>query len=598
VVSDLPLAEVKEIQALPPDEFERLWEELEASANPEDAQAALKARCETDRTLFATYFFEEKLSYPFSDFHLASLNVPKVAYRVREQGSGSRRATMGPRGNGKTSVYIGAEVLHDICYAMEQFIVIICEGFTLSKSRLREIRIELESNTLLREFFGNLQGDIWQAEDIETRNGIRVLARSMSGQVRGILHPTTGARPTKIILDDAEDSHDVLNPDLRARDQRIFTQDIEGAAATDGRTNMQMTGTPLHRAALLPSLAYNPGWTFQTFPAIVTWPKRMDLWEKCRRIWAAAGEVEELARDATLSERMAAARAADERTVVAKRYYHANKKRMDEDARVLWPEGEPLFQLMTWWWTNGDAAFSKEKLLVPKDAEVATFEMDADDYPVHGALRHTIHQTKKGPVLLVDQRNGKARKVRIADLRFVAFHDPAKADPRGARTRVGKGDYAAIVTMGIETLSTGGTVGHVVDAWVERKSVSKQITQAFALAEFWRHGLFMLEEMTLGLLKKAYADEREKRRRLGEFYQVPLRALEAQTQNKDARIAAMEPAVTNGWLTFNRSLPRLYWEQMIDHPTGDHDDGPDATENCWRRRSFKKGGLTLVSLAA
>jgi hypothetical protein len=37
---------------------------------------------------------------------------------------------------------------------------------------------------------------------------------------------------------------------------------------------------------------------------------------------------------------------------------------------------------------------------------------------------------------------------------------------------------------------------------------------------------------------------------------------------------------------------------MIDHPTGDHDDGPDATENCWRRRGFKKGGLTLVSLAA
>jgi len=598
VVSDLPLLEAKAIQALPRDGFEQLWNDLEASANPADADQALKARCETDRQLFCTTFLMEKLEYDFSDFHLSSLDVPKVAYSKREQGSGTRRATMGPRGNGKTSIYINAEVLHDVCYAMENFIVIICEGFTLSKSRLREIRLELESNLLVREFFGNLQGDIWQAEDIETRNGIRILARSMSGQVRGILHPTTGSRPTKIILDDAEDSHDVLNPDLRARDQRIFTQDIEGAAATDGRTNMQMTGTPLHRAALLPSLAHNPGWTFQSFPAIVTWPKRMDLWERCRLIWAAAGDVEELAVDATLSERMEAAKAADERTKIAKRYYHSNKRRMDEDAKVLWPEGESLFQLMTWWWTNGDAAFSKEKLLIPKDAEVATFEMDADDYPVHGALRHTIQQTKRGPVLVVDRRDGKTRTVKFSDLRFLAFHDPAKADPRGKKTQTGKGDFAAIVTMGIESLPAGGSIGHIVDAWVERKPVSKQIQQAFAIAEFWKLEMLILEEMTLGLLKKAFADEREKRRQLGDFYQVPLRALEAQTQNKTARISAIEPAVTNGWITFNRSLPRRYWEQMIDHPTGDHDDGPDATENCWRRRSFKKGGLTLVSLAA
>jgi len=572
----------------------KLYEDLQDSGNPRDAKEAAKARGKTDRVFFATTFMADKLEYAFSDFHLASLTAPKVAYEDRPQGSGKRRATMGPRGNGKTTVYIGAEVLHDICYSMERFIVILCEGYTLSKSRLREIRFEIEHNELIREFFGDLKGEIWQAADIETSNGIRILAASMSGQVRGILHPETAARPTKIILDDAEDSQDVLNPELRERDRRVFTQDIEGAAATDGRTNMQMTGTPLHLEALLPGLKNNPGWTFQTFPAIVSWPDRMDLWRRCRMIWAAAGEIEELPKEATLAERMDAAEAADSRTKIAKRYYHANKKRMDAGAQVLWPESESLFQLMTWWWTNGDTAFSKEKLLVPKDAETSTFEMESDEYPKKGALRHTI----VGEHLVIDTRIGTTRKIRLDSLRFIAFHDPAKADPRSTRGRskIAKGDYAAIVTMGIETLPSGGKVGHVVDAWIQRKPVSAQIAQAFALAEFWKHQLFMLEEMTLGLLKLAYKSELMRRRDQKLYHQIPLRALEAQTQNKDARIASMEPGVVNGWLTFNRALPRIYWDQMVQHPTADHDDGPDATENCWRRRSLKTSGLTLVSL--
>jgi predicted phage terminase large subunit-like protein len=554
----------------------------------------MKARCLTDRPLFSRFFLGAKLGYGFSDFHMASLEVPKVAYRDREPGTGKRRATMGPRGNGKTTIYIGAEVLHDVCYSMESFIVILCEGFTLSKSRLREIRFEIENNERVNEYFGNLQGDQWQSTDLETSNGIRILAASMSGQVRGILHPETGARPTKIILDDAEDARDVLNPDLRARDRRIFHDDIEGAAGTDGRTNMQMTGTPLHREALLPSLAHNPGWTFQKFPAIISWPERMDLWDKCRNIWAAAGEMAELPRDATLEQRIEAAAAADDRTTVAKRYFHANKRRMTAGAQVLWPQGESLFQLMTWRWANGETAFSKEKLLVPKDDEIATFVMEADDYPAHGALRHTLIGNK----IIIDQRDGKTREVLLSNLRFVSFHDPAKADPRTRRSRskTAQGDFANITTLGIESLAGGGTVAHVLDSWMERKPVSKQIEQAFQIAEFWGVELFILEEMTLGLLKVAYRDEMRKRKDQGLWWQIPLRALEAQTQNKDARIATLEPAVANGWLTFNRALPRVYWEQFVDHPTGDHDDGPDATENCWRRRGFKRGGLSTVSL--
>ncbi len=58
----------------------------------------------------------------------------------------------------------------------------------------------------------------------------------------------------------------------------------------------------------------------------------------------------------------------------------------------------------------------------------------------------------------------------------------------------------------------------------------------------------------------------------------------------------MEPAVANGWLTFNRALSRRFWLQWVDHPTGDHDDGPDATEGAWRCAGRKRSGIYAVRL--
>ena len=73
-------------------------------------------------------------------------------------------------------------------------------------------------------------------------------------------------------------------------------------------------------------------------------------------------------------------------------------------------------------------------------------------------------------------------------------------------------------------------------------------------------------------------------------------SLERQTKNKNARIATMEPAIVNGWLTFGRTLPQVYINQWIDHPTGDHDDGPDGTEGCYRFRRGGSKGLVEVAL--
>lgn len=549
----------------------------------------MKARCQTDRPLFGKFFFGEKIPTRYSRFHLDTLESPKVAFRERPPMTGWRRAMMVPRGNGKTTVAIRIEVCHDTVYKFEEYIVVLAESAGLAVSRVREVAVELEQNKLLKEYFGDLRGgDIWRRGkgEIETSNGVAIYARSRRGQVRGLLHTVTNARPTKVIADDFENSDEVLNPELRAKDARFWREDVEGGGTTDGRTCFQMTGTPLHREALLPGLAQNPAWDFRSYPAITSWPKRMDLWERCRSIFSSAGIKETNEKGLPVVGPGAVSLAHD--------FYKANRKRMDLGCEILWPEGEPLFALMVFRWANGEASFSKEKMLVPRDPELATFEMNAEDYPLHGALRHRI----SGQKLIVDTRDGKTRELWLRSLRFVSFHDPSGSDPKRKkkRARGNVGDFASITTIGFEKLDGGGQVGHVVNAWMERQPTSVQIAAHFDLWNIWGHDLCILESDTFGLLKKSYRDEAAQRRLDGRPWQMPIKSLDRQTVNKDARIAAMEPSIVNGWLTFNEELPLRYWNQWVDHPTGDHDDGPDSAEGAWRGGTRKRAGLRNVVL--
>lgn len=495
-----------------------------------------------------------------------------MSYAERPPMGGTRRAREVPRGNGKTTTRVRIEALHDIAYQVEPFIVIVAVDARLARERLRDIRLEIEGNARFRRFFGDLVGDVWRTEDIETANGVRVSSRWMRGQIRGVTHPLTNARPTKFYLDDAEHSKRALSPELRADDRRIFYEDIVGAGTADGRTCFQFTGTPLHREALLVSLRSDPAWDHRRYPAIERWPDRIDLWDRCREIWAAAG-----VSDAAEDEEDVRYVVPESATDVAWRFYQANRDEMDRGARVLWPEGEPLFALMVYRWANGEAAFSKEKLLVPRDPSLTTFDVDA-------IVRHTL----RGDRIIVHERSGKDREVPLSSMRYTAFHDPAKADPHG--TRKALGDYAAIVAVGIESRETGGRIGHVVEAWLERLPISRQIEKAFEICTRWGASL-IVEDDTYALISSDY---RRLRRERG--VQVPIKALERQTVRKDARIASLETPYANGWLTWGKGLPAEFVNQHMDHPTGDHDDGPDATEGAWRASTRKSVGLRVVEM--
>ena len=58
-----------------------------------------------------------------------------------------------------------------------------------------------------------------------------------------------------------------------------------------------------------------------------------------------------------------------------------------------------------------------------------------------------------------------------------------------------------------------------------------------------------------------------------------------QHQNKEDRIATLEPAIANGWLAFNeKDLPGEFWTQFRQFPSADHNDAPDAVQGAVRSR--------------
>jgi len=160
--------------------------------------------------------------------------------------------------------------------------------------------------------------------------------------------------------------------------------------------------------------------------------------------------------------------------------------------------------------------------------------------------------------------------LRVVDLTVAGFLDSAT----GRASRRDKGDYAAIVTCGLDR------AGHlyVLDVWLKRASPTRQIAAMFDLHEKWNYALFGLETNCFQqLLLLPIEEERERRKKANRPWQLAIREVH-HSQNKEMRIATLEPLVANGWLRFAHDLPEPFWAQMQSFPNADHDDALDALE--------------------
>lgn len=528
----LTRAQAQAIQTLSAPQWIALWRELPEAARP----AALRARAEVDVGLFAHVAAADRFPSAWSALHLDLLARPKR--RWHERTSIQRRAVAAPRGNAKSTVVSFLDVLHDLVYGFERFVVVISTTAELAEDLVADLYGALsdaEGYPILHAVWGpfDLRGG---KTDFVVRApggdpaGTRVWASSLASTIRGKKH--AGARPTRILLDDYEHPKHTLSAQQREYAWGFLQRDIDKAGARG--TIIDLLGTILHPDAVLSRVIASPAWSSRLWRSIIRWPTRTDLWAQARALWA----------DLSRPDRVESARA----------FYVAHRADMDAGAEVLWPEGEPLWDLMVLYWAD-PAAFEQEKQNNPRDPSKAFFRPE-----------RFIRCAWDGRTL----RTAAGREYGLGQLEIAIWHDRAKG---GAAN-----DFPATAIVARDPIG----YRHVLEVCMDREPTSGQRARLWRLWGRYRGAARCVvgcddTAQTEIFAGESWERDRSARRQQGLPWNLEVRSYTL-SESKEARIRSMEPDALNGWLQFAETLPAEVIEQFRDFPNAAFDDAPDAIE--------------------
>jgi len=174
--------------------------------NSPDARKARKKRCRDDHEQFLQTYMPHYSVVEPAPFHHEINEAGKIRNQIV--------VIAAFRGSAKTTLALILDYIMDICYEREPFILVGSETENQAANFVMQIRIELEENDRIKgDFFdGEIpKGPKWGDNNLITRNGVRVTARSVKQRVRGMIH--RGQRPTKMTVDDIEDDESAQSPD-------------------------------------------------------------------------------------------------------------------------------------------------------------------------------------------------------------------------------------------------------------------------------------------------------------------------------------------------------------------------------------------------
>ena len=101
----------------------------------------------------------------------------------------------------------------------------------------------MEYNDKVSYYFGSLKGKKWTEDDIELKNGCKLISKSNLSGIRG------GAKLHKrydlIVLDDFEDENNTVTPESRSKISNLVTAVV--FPALEPKTGrLRINGTPVH----------------------------------------------------------------------------------------------------------------------------------------------------------------------------------------------------------------------------------------------------------------------------------------------------------------------------------------------------------------
>lgn len=508
----------------------------------DEYHAFIRARAEKDVEFFSDCFFSHYAQYAFNEFHLDCFDDYKE-HRV-----GIRSVDCAPRGYAKSTLKALIKPLHDLAYGLEKYIVFISATKPQALQKLKDIRREIFNN----DFFSDVYGIHFSSKQVGTEafeaktdfGTVYLQAVGAGTEIRGIRFGEH--RPTKIILDDVEDSEEVHNEDIRNKNYDWLQEVVANLGSND--TSIEIVGTVLHRDSLLMRLTKNPAYTCRTYRAVISWSERQDVWEQWKLIY---NNIEDL-----------------ERVQKADSFFTEHEKLMLLGTKVLWPEKEPYYLLMKQMEERGRRSFMKEKQNMPLPSDEALFD--------------NIHWYYEDP-----KRGGVVIEKTGVFMPYDKMYSYGGIDPATGKTKSkskSKLDFSC--TLGAYKDLSGRLFCH--RDYTKKVKPTVYIRQIFEMCEELKFEKFVIEEnLYRGLLTENIGRERklleEERKKAGvKDWQIKVPFYEVENrERKEERIFTLEPKINNGWILFNRSLSMDFMNQIEGFPHDDHDDAPDVLEMVW-----------------
>jgi len=251
--------------------------------NVSEAEEALEIASK-DLIAFGKLFLPEdfmRSETPFFHFEIADAIDDKDIKQL---------AIIIPRGHGKT-VLTKASILKDFLFCPSDdflFYAWVSATQKLSVGNMDYIKHHIDYNDRIKYFFGDMKGRKWTEEDVELRNGCKLISKSNVAGIRG------GAKLHKrydlIVLDDFEHEANTITRDAREKNANLVTAVVYPALEPHtGR--LRVNGTPVHYDSFINNLLTSHAkamdenkefaWDVITYKAIkdggeVLWPSFFD----------------------------------------------------------------------------------------------------------------------------------------------------------------------------------------------------------------------------------------------------------------------------------------------------------------------------------
>jgi len=438
-----------------------------------------------------------------------------------------------------------------VCYEKRHFIPIISDSFPQAKGHLATLKYEFENNERIAEDFGDLRGNKWQEDDIETTTYVKVVALGSRMKIRG--RKFRQWRPDLIIVDDPEDVKGVQSSTMRRDIQNWFNRSVVRAGWEN--TKILVIGNFIHSECLVRKCVLNPMFQHTTYRAVARWADNPELWNEWRKILTSIENPNK------------------EKDAYA--FYLERKVEMDAGAVSAWPEAYPYYQLMVMKASEGSASFSMELQNIPVAPEDRLFPRWAE------YSREWIGDE------VVLTPHFEHLPVKLSDCKLFAFTDPSLGKTQAA-------DYSAIII--IARAPSG--LGFVIEADMKRRTPDTLLQDQIRWGRRYRVARWGIEAVQF---QAFFASQSAKESREQGAYLPVVPIQQSHRGGKEMRIQSLQPDIENDYLAFpdraTGSFDLLY-EEMEQAPLLPHDDGLDALEGCWRlAQQWEALATTEVTIA-